>query len=129
MRRLLQPKNMMVSTPVDRQAKHCYISILNIIQGEVDPTQVSFDPCLLRDIESIAKYWKNKKIHFIHFSKIIVRSKIIVGSKNKIKHQNYVMIEEKEQPMETFSYTKVYTRLYMSQCYLHTSVNKVTTLF
>ncbi|GAB1601111.1 tubulin gamma-1 chain-like [Argonauta hians] len=40
MRRLLQPKNMMVSTPVHRQDKHCYISILNIIQGEVDPTQV-----------------------------------------------------------------------------------------
>ncbi|XP_074658772.1 tubulin gamma-1 chain [Tubulanus polymorphus] len=40
MRRLLQPKNMMVSTPVHRHAQHCYISILNIIQGEVDPTQV-----------------------------------------------------------------------------------------
>jgi len=42
MRRLLQPKNMMVSTGVDRNraAKDCYISILNIIQGEVDPTQV-----------------------------------------------------------------------------------------
>ncbi|KAG8034474.1 hypothetical protein G9C98_007550 [Cotesia typhae] len=40
MRRLLQPKNMMVSTALDRNASHCYISILNIIQGEVDPTQV-----------------------------------------------------------------------------------------
>lgn len=40
MRRLLQPKNMMVSTPLDRNTQHCYISILNIIQGEVDPTQV-----------------------------------------------------------------------------------------
>ncbi|XP_076360753.1 tubulin gamma-1 chain isoform X3 [Tachypleus tridentatus] len=40
MRRLLQPKNMMVSTTHDRNANHCYISILNIIQGEVDPTQV-----------------------------------------------------------------------------------------
>nr|CAD7432410.1 unnamed protein product [Timema monikensis] len=40
MRRLLQPKNMMVSTVHDRSAAHCYISILNIIQGEVDPTQV-----------------------------------------------------------------------------------------
>lgn len=40
MRRLLQPKNMMVSTAIDRNAAHCYISILNIIQGEVDPTQV-----------------------------------------------------------------------------------------
>ncbi|KAI4501642.1 hypothetical protein M0802_002977 [Mischocyttarus mexicanus] len=40
MRRLLQPKNMMVSAALDRNAAHCYISILNIIQGEVDPTQV-----------------------------------------------------------------------------------------
>lgn len=41
MRRLLQPKNMMVSTPsYDKKVQHCYISILNIIQGEVDPTQV-----------------------------------------------------------------------------------------
>merc|ERR1719436_2268746 len=42
MRRLLQPKNMMVSTGSDRNRieKDCYISILNIIQGEVDPTQV-----------------------------------------------------------------------------------------
>lgn len=37
MRRLLQPKNMMVSCST---RKGCYISILNIIQGEVDPTQV-----------------------------------------------------------------------------------------
>ncbi|KAJ8970654.1 hypothetical protein NQ317_016867 [Molorchus minor] len=40
MRRLLQPKNMMVSTAQDRNSQHCFISILNIIQGEVDPTQV-----------------------------------------------------------------------------------------
>ena len=32
----------MVSTPRERRddIRHCYISILNIIQGEVDPTQV-----------------------------------------------------------------------------------------
>jgi len=41
MRRLLQPKNMMVSTQTAKKnINHCYISILNIIQGEVDPTQV-----------------------------------------------------------------------------------------
>ena len=40
MRRLLQPKNRMVSTVPSKTA--CYISILNIIQGEVDPTDVSF---------------------------------------------------------------------------------------
>ncbi len=30
----------MVSAPKDPHHNHCYISILNIIQGEVDPTQV-----------------------------------------------------------------------------------------
>jgi len=38
MRRLLQPKNKMVS--VNATKKSCYISILNIIQGEADPTEV-----------------------------------------------------------------------------------------
>lgn len=37
MRRLLQPKNIMVSTSTK---KGCYVSILNIIQGDVDPTHV-----------------------------------------------------------------------------------------
>ncbi|GAA28557.2 Tubulin gamma-1 chain [Clonorchis sinensis] len=40
MRRLLQPKNMMVSTQVQRGVNHCYAAILNIIQGEVDPSEV-----------------------------------------------------------------------------------------
>ncbi|XP_052865078.1 tubulin gamma-1 chain-like [Anopheles cruzii] len=40
MRRLLQPKNMMVSTTSDKANQHRYISILNIIQGEVNPSQV-----------------------------------------------------------------------------------------
>jgi len=39
MRRLLQPKNIMVSCST-RKDRGCYISILDIIQGEVDPTQV-----------------------------------------------------------------------------------------
>ncbi|KAI9870891.1 MAG: gamma-tubulin, partial [Pleopsidium flavum] len=37
MRRLLQPKNRMVSTTPSK--KSCYISILNIIQGEADPSE------------------------------------------------------------------------------------------
>ncbi|KAH8305418.1 hypothetical protein KR018_004025 [Drosophila ironensis] len=40
MRRLLQPKNMMVSSAADKHSRHCFVSILNIIQGEVDPSQV-----------------------------------------------------------------------------------------
>ena len=38
MRRLLQPKNIMVSTTQTK--KSCYISALDIIQGEADPTEV-----------------------------------------------------------------------------------------
>jgi len=38
MRRLLQPKNRLVSTVPTKDS--CYISILNIIQGDVDPTDV-----------------------------------------------------------------------------------------
>lgn len=56
MRRLLQPKNMMVSTAHDRSAIHCYISILNIIQGEVDPTQVH---------KSLLRIRERKLAHFI----------------------------------------------------------------
>jgi len=41
MRRLLQPKNAMVTTAFrDKNLTHCYVSILNIIQGEVDPSEV-----------------------------------------------------------------------------------------
>jgi hypothetical protein len=41
MRRLLQPKNVMVTTAArDRNVTHCYVSILNIIQGDVDPSEV-----------------------------------------------------------------------------------------
>ncbi|KPI43346.1 Tubulin gamma chain [Cyphellophora attinorum] len=38
MRRLLQPKNRMVSIVPSKSS--CYLSILNIIQGEADPTDV-----------------------------------------------------------------------------------------
>ncbi|KAL4826994.1 hypothetical protein H8958_014504 [Nasalis larvatus] len=37
---LLQPKNVMVSTGRDRHTNHSYITILNTIQGDVNPTQV-----------------------------------------------------------------------------------------
>src|SRR2546421_3148797 len=62
MRRLLQPKNRMVSTNPSK--KSCYISILNIIQGEADPTDVILAPSLnallmrsmLMEVRSINHY-------------------------------------------------------------------------
>jgi len=55
MRRLLQPKNRMVSANPGKNS--CYISILNIIMGEADPTDVS---CLVQayygqDIDTATK--------------------------------------------------------------------------
>ena len=44
MRRLLQPKNRMVSASPGKNS--CYISILNMIMGEADPTDVRFTPHL-----------------------------------------------------------------------------------
>ena len=60
MRRLLQPKNMMVSTPLHKKSSesinHCYVSLLNIIQGDVDPTEVQ---------KSIQRIRERKLINFI----------------------------------------------------------------
>ena len=70
MRRLLQPKNMMMNTG-NRESKlnHCYISILNIIQGEVDPTQVHkryFNENTIRikqGPEEIISFWRKERLH------------------------------------------------------------------
>lgn len=53
MRWLLQTKNIMVSGAVK---KGSYISILNVIQGEVDPTQVH---------KSLQRIWERKLANFI----------------------------------------------------------------
>ncbi|EJT98509.1 gamma tubulin [Dacryopinax primogenitus] len=47
MRRLLQPKNRLVSTVSNKDS--CYISILNIIQGDVDPTDVHHSLLRIRE--------------------------------------------------------------------------------
>src|SRR6201996_5521702 len=52
MRRLLQPKNRMVSTRPSKTA--CYISILNIIQGDVDPTDVRTAPYDLSIVHNLS---------------------------------------------------------------------------
>jgi len=74
MRRLLQPQNMMVSSMITKvnskrpevnnerkmrnHIKHCYISILNIIQGEVDATQVH---------KSLQRIRERKYVNFIEW--------------------------------------------------------------
>ena len=61
MKRLLASKNKMVSTTPTK--KSCYISILNIIQGEVDPTEVII--CSMIGSQIITKN-KRKKIGTIY---------------------------------------------------------------
>lgn len=61
MRRLLQPKNCMVSTSPSKTA--CYISILNIIQGDVDPTDVSTAVLLAPLLHSLGPCSPRLKVH------------------------------------------------------------------
>jgi len=61
MRRLLQPKNIMVSA---RRKQSVYISILNIIQGEVDPTQVHKSLQRIRERASMTSE-RNTNVRFI----------------------------------------------------------------
>ncbi|KAF6098000.1 tubulin gamma 2 [Phyllostomus discolor] len=74
MRRLLQPKNVMVSTGRDRQTNHCYIAILNIIQGEVDPTQLFESSCQqydkLRKREAFLEQFRKEDIFKENFDEL-----------------------------------------------------------
>lgn len=54
MRRLLQPKSRMVSTNPTK--KSCYMSILNIIQGEADPTDVSLPFSVLKSVAKTRRF-------------------------------------------------------------------------
>lgn len=55
MRRLLQPKNMMVSTGPDKTNHHCYISILNIIQVSY---QFTYGKTILVEFVNYNFYWR-----------------------------------------------------------------------
>lgn len=70
MRRLLQTKNIMVSCSTRRGA---YISILNIIQGEVDPTQVH---------KSLQRIRERKMARFIPWGPASIQ----VGDHVSVKH-------------------------------------------
>ncbi|KAL4204110.1 hypothetical protein AMTRI_Chr01g130580 [Amborella trichopoda] len=80
MRRLLQTKNIMVSsyarTKEASQAK--YISILNIIQGEVDPTQVH---------KSLQRIRERKLVNFIEWGPASIQvSGLMLASHTSIRH-------------------------------------------
>ncbi|KAL4300386.1 hypothetical protein AHAS_Ahas17G0195700 [Arachis hypogaea] len=67
MRRLLQAKNIMVSSYArTKDARAKYISILNIIQGEVDPTQVHESLQRIRERKLVALSRKSPNIQTAH---------------------------------------------------------------
>jgi len=77
MRRLLQPKNIMISAQ-NKNAK--YISILNIIQGEVDPSSVH---------KSLQRIRERKLANFINWGPASIqvamsRKSPFVKSNNKV---------------------------------------------
>ncbi|OAF65066.1 Gamma-tubulin, partial [Intoshia linei] len=83
MRRLLQPKNMMVAHSdrhANRHVKNCYISILNIIQGEVEAAQVH---------KSLQRVRERKLINFIPWGPASIQ--IALSRRSPfIKHQHRV---------------------------------------
>ncbi|XP_055327690.1 tubulin gamma-2 chain-like [Paramacrobiotus metropolitanus] len=67
MRRLLKPDNMMVSTGKAYESDNCYISILNIIQGEIDPGEVQKSLMRLRERKAVKFIqWGPASIHVAH---------------------------------------------------------------
>ncbi|KNC86576.1 tubulin gamma-1 chain, partial [Sphaeroforma arctica JP610] len=65
MRRLLQPQNSMVSVPTQNQG--CYISILNTIQGDVDPTEVH---------QSLQRIRERKLVKFIPWGPASIQARL-----------------------------------------------------
>ncbi|XP_059634309.1 tubulin gamma-1 chain-like isoform X3 [Cornus florida] len=92
MRRLLQTKNIMVSsyarTKEASQAK--YISILNIIQGEVDPTQIlvrCFNVLCNMVHESLQRIRERKLVNFIEWGPASIQvSGLMLASHTSIRH-------------------------------------------
>ncbi|PQM34903.1 tubulin gamma-1 chain [Prunus yedoensis var. nudiflora] len=117
MRRLLQTKNIMVSsyarTKEASQAK--YISILNIIQGEVDPTQVH---------ESLQRIRERKSVNFIEWGPASIQvalsrkspyvqtahrvSGLMLASHTSIRHlfskclSQYLMLRKKQAFLDNY---------------------------
>lgn len=108
MRRLLQPQNMMVSSNIvnavtakrpdlnnERKmrdaVKHCYISILNIIQGEVDATQVH---------KSLQRIRERKYVNFIEWGPASIQVALS-------KRSPYVQTPNKVSGLMLANHTKI----------------------
>ncbi|GAB5368923.1 hypothetical protein AAMO2058_001361000 [Amorphochlora amoebiformis] len=90
MRRLLQTKNIMVSAST---RKGCYISILNIIQGEVDPTQVH---------KSLQRIRERKMAKFIPWGPASIQVALS-------KKSPYVKTEHRVSGLMIANHTSIYT--------------------
>ncbi|KAG5056262.1 hypothetical protein JHK85_008772 [Glycine max] len=107
MRRLLQAKNIMVSsyarTKDASQAK--YISILNIIQGEVDPTQVH---------ESLQRIRERKLVNFIEWGPASIQvSGLMLASHTSIRHLFSKTLSQYEKLRKKQAFIDVYRKFPM----------------
>jgi hypothetical protein len=98
MRRLLQSKNIMVSAHAKAKDSTCakYISILNIIQGDVDPTQVH---------KSLQRIRERNLIDFIKWgpASLQVRCRAATGEGNLqlSLFMNRLTVDSKKWPAHT----------------------------
>ncbi|THU72836.1 hypothetical protein C4D60_Mb04t16410 [Musa balbisiana] len=104
MRRLLQTKNIMVSsyarTKEASQAK--YISILNIIQGDVDPTQVH---------ESLQRIRERKLVNFIEWGPASIQvSGLMLANHTSIRHLFSKYLGQYEKPRKTQAFFDNYRK-------------------
>jgi len=89
MRRLLQPKNMMVSALTDKQSRQCFVSILNIIQGEVDPSQVH---------KSLQRIRERKLANFIPWGPASIQVALPRSSPYVQSHKKYITMANLFEP-------------------------------
>lgn len=118
MRRLLQPKNRMIIANATKSS--CYISILNIIQGEADPTDVhksllrirerrlaqfipwgpaSIQVALTKKSPHIPQSHRVSGLMLANHTSVAVLFKRIVAQYDKLKKKNAFLEQYKREPM------------------------------
>ncbi|TGZ84856.1 tubulin-domain-containing protein [Ascodesmis nigricans] len=118
MRRLLQPKNRMVMANATKSS--CYISILNIIQGEADPTDVhksllrirerqlatfipwgpaSIQVALTKKSPHIAQSHRVSGLMLANHTSVSSLFKRVMNQYDKLKKRNAFMDQYRKEPM------------------------------
>ncbi|KAG0124357.1 Tubulin/FtsZ, GTPase domain-containing protein [Tuber indicum] len=99
MRRLLQPKNRMVMTNTTKNS--CYISILNIIQGEADPTDgpASIQVTLTKKSPHMPMSHRVSGLMLANHTSIAPLFKRILGQYDRLRKQNAFLEQYKKEPV------------------------------